>query len=1556
MIFKRNFFMFVMIVSAFLVRNINNACAVETPYTLNTADGTCTDCEDNLRQHVIDGNICLECSANQFLIDNGGVKSCVACTSPNQHQQITGNLCIECGAGKFMKNTDGVISCIDCNQAGEYQLTNNGIRTCVACNLANQHQIQPNTCLECNSLQYLKDTNGTKTCIACDQDGEVKYTSTHRTCQTCGVDEFEEDNVDCVFQCKLGSHKFYTPTTNYGFCKECGVNEFYQAGSCVSSCSIKGLRADTTTKKCIPCTNNNYLYNSSCSPSCPVSTISVIDYYRYCQDCPVDQFVEDNVCVSRCLKDRGFKKSDKTCGICANDKFYISESQQCLDVCPSYTVIVNTSPKKCLYCPTGSFFEDGLCTPKCQKKWNAENSSSKACLPCATNQFAYLGGCVSTCPAKTISLTTPFPYCTPCLNNEVIYNNTCVAECPAGFYLTDNDDSMICKECEQFHDLDTNECISSCKAYQKVTLNTNTEFKYKGSCISCASLYNSDTNECVSSCPENFENVKSVCVKITPPPKKVFLGNILVDSCPLGYRKNSRETCEKCFTSDCFEPCFNGELSRKIDPATLPSNLLSHPNLNKLSIMNYRFNQALFTCERCLNLIDNNTNTKTRFCQTSCPNGYYNINNKDQPLNCQKCERFYENSFCVNNCSESMSISTNNECIKCKDLGLYNQNGKCVTSCSSNFIQNAYTKECESCTNEFCNNNGKCDIVLNKKVCNCSTDFYGSNCELKGQTQAKETLNKKQDFIIKELKSWNSRPLNNTEMDYIRDFLKLSTNLNVERSQIVNNKLDSLINSQTEFLRTLAKKQIPNQGSFVVFDSSGYVSTNITNNTNSTNAQNNTSSNSTSNNSNNNSNSTTNSTLRNLQSNSSQNQISPNDLLEEDRNKYLLSSTNDVFELYSIYLENIKEKSFQEATLTKAYNLANEISQTYFKNVTKMREVFSNWFIANTNSFKIQVFDNLINRRIFDNVADYNLNPINNNTNSTNNSTGTNSTNTNTTNTNTTNTNTTNTNTTNTNTTSTNTTNTNTTATNSTNTNTTSTNSTTLRRILQQNTSTNSTSNNSNSNSPVVQTNVKTLVGASLLYEPILVDFASCEIKLRLSNELKSNDKIFSMSLVSTDNTIKDTNSSLVPSDTIVYHNLVNNASASLNISSCSNIDYYLPIKSNDESFRNNLENKYSMIKEKYNSDIFNQSSKFLNSFCISYSHDGKTDTTFNRRRQIFKFHNKCSGNCKYLGIVENTYTVCRCPPNEQNIYSQFMESDYSNTTLYRNKNNSNVRIIDCDGEALKSVNIRTNIGFWLIFVQSVLTLFVLVVYFIFKNDLYVKDHRSIIFTSDTLENMPMIDEKIKKEEDNHNVNINNLNSERKKDKNEEFANQMRDKLNNHERNNNSDKKDEDLNENPELYTAHRNKISGQTDYDTENQLSGGLSISIQKHSIARFILLDFKYNHSIFNLVYNRSQVYPFWLRAIILSVSCTLDLLIICLCYTDRVIEKRSDYATVNGYDSIGFLYSFRKEVVHAIIATVISIPIIYCFTLIVKVSTEQKNKLSSSLSDIFRYENEL
>ena len=204
--------------------------------------------------------------------------------------------------------------------------------------------------------------------------------------------------------------------------------------------------------------------------------------------------------------------------------------------------------------------------------------------------------------------------------------------------------------------------------------------------------------------------------------------------------------------------------------------------------------------------------------------------------------------------------------------------------------------------------------------------------------------------------------------------------------------------------------------------------------------------------------------------------------------------------------------------------------------------------------------------------------------------------------------------------------------------------------------------------------------------------------------------------------------------------------------------------------------------------------------------------------------------------------------------------------------------------------------------------------------------------------------------------NINNIISDKKRsDRNEEFANQMRDKLNNHEKHNNSDRKEEELNENPELYTAHRNKVSGQTDYETDNQFNS-VNVFGQKHSLGKFILLDFKYNHSIFNLVYNKSQVYPFWIRAIILCVSSTLDLLIICLCYTDRVIETRSDYAAKNGYDSIGFVYSFRKEVVHAIIATVISIPIVYCFTLIIKVSSEQKSKLASSLSDIFRYENEL
>lgn len=87
------------------------------------------------------------------------------------------------------------------------------------------------------------------------------------------------------------------------------------------------------------------------------------------------------------------------------------------------------------------------------------------------------------------------------------------------------------------------------------------------------------------------------------------------------------------------------------------------------------------------------------------------------------------------------------------------------------------------------------------------------------------------------------------------------------------------------------------------FDSSGYVASNNTNSQNNTNS-NSSSTNST--NSNSTSNSTTNSTIKSryLQTSSSN-----NDLFDDDRNRYILSSANDVFELYSIYIESLKEKS-----------------------------------------------------------------------------------------------------------------------------------------------------------------------------------------------------------------------------------------------------------------------------------------------------------------------------------------------------------------------------------------------------------------------------------------------------------------------------------------------------------------------------------------------------------------------------------------------------------------------------------------------------------------------
>ena len=137
---------------------------------------------------------------------------------------------------------------------------------------------------------------------------------------------------------------------------------------------------------------------------------------------------------------------------------------------------------------------------------------------------------------------------------------------------------------------------------------------------------------------------------------------------------------------------------------------------------------------------------------------------------------------------------------------------------------------------------------------------------------------------------------------------------------------------------------------------------------------------------------------------------------------------------------------------------------------------------------------------------------------------------------------------------------------------------------------------------------------------------------------------------------------------------------------------------------------------------------------------------------------------------------------------------------------------------------------------------------------------------------------------------------------------------------------------------------SSRTDKVIEN--NEGYSYQSQKDGFFNEFIMDLKYNHSVFNVVFNYSLAYPIWIRIIILSFSTTLDLLVIACYFTDKRINKRTMYAKEHGYDSVGYLYSWRNETHVAVLSSLISMGIFFVLSILIHISSKSKLELFNSL----------
>jgi hypothetical protein len=273
----------------------------------------------------------------------------------------------------------------------------------------------------------------------------------------------------------------------------------------------------------------------------------------------------------------------------------------------------------------------------------------------------------------------------------------------------------------------------------------------------------------------------------------------------------------------------------------------------------------------------------------------------------------------------------------------------------------------------------------------------------------------------------------------------------------------------------------------------------------------------------------------------------------------------------------------------------------------------------------------------------------------------------------------------------------------------------------------------------------------------------------------------------------------------------------------------------------------------------------------------------------MFNIVNTCSENCYYAGLFQDSYTICRCSPNATDIHNKF------EIITYNEKPFSNVRVVDCESEALNPDNIRSNRAFWLVFIYTLITLVTVIFWAFCKNPAYIRDNKYQIMYSELRECF-------------------------------------------------------DSSDRVDIYSEVTQQVDMEKDNEDKNvvvysNITKG-SKSKSDISCIKDYLDNFKYNSSLLGLVYNYSLMYPFWMRVLSLSFFTTLDFLIICCFFTDTEIESRAYFMESNGNIATHLGYSWRNNTPFAIYTTLLSIGFTFVFGLLMKVFSSQKVSIINAL----------
>jgi hypothetical protein len=213
----------------------------------------------------------------------------------------------------------------------------------------------------------------------------------------------------------------------------------------------------------------------------------------------------------------------------------------CYSTCETCNRIGRSTDHMCLTCKPGFIRLKTNCLDSCPESFGGygyyTDKPANQCIQCMSSCNRCLG-------PNT---------CIDCISGYYLNNNICVQECPIGYYLSEDNNCIMCKSLNRNYSL--GQCVSQCPINEYPDINNI--------CGTCSKLlYN---NRCFEASPEGtlLNSIDNTCYTCSENRQFKF-NNLCIDKCPEGYfiENNKCQTCSNkgmfLYNNECIEECPEG--------------------------------------------------------------------------------------------------------------------------------------------------------------------------------------------------------------------------------------------------------------------------------------------------------------------------------------------------------------------------------------------------------------------------------------------------------------------------------------------------------------------------------------------------------------------------------------------------------------------------------------------------------------------------------------------------------------------------------------------------------------------------------------------------------------------------------------------------------------------------------------------------------------------------------------------------------------------------------------------------------------------------------------